>query len=134
MPGRHRRRRTPNHHLSPPLYMGPMPPYAQGGLIPPPYGRNAFLGGQLNHSMSARYGNPALSLSVGPDQFLRDLVADTQSRLPVALRPRVQEIADKYYDTLRKAVIDRAVQVYSNEFMDDVRRLIPQAVAQALGA
>lgn len=89
-----------------------MPPYMQGG--------------------HARRRNPALSLSVGPDQFLIDLVADAQSKLPVNLHPRVSDVVEKYRPQLRQAIINRAVAVYSNDFMDDVRRLIPHAVKEAL--
>lgn len=114
------RRRTPNHHLSAPLFMGPVLPYGQQrGLL---YTRSR-----------ERYSNPfSATLEDGPDAILANL-----QRMFIEALPGEDALIDAFMQKMklkyRQVIIDKAIKKYGDEFMEDVRRLLPQAVSNALG-
>jgi hypothetical protein len=78
-----------------------------------------------------RYRNAALSLSIGPDRILSIIEKETIEEMP-SMAEWVRDLFRDNYALFKKAIVDRAVVVYKDMFLADVKRIAAE-LAQGEG-
>jgi len=97
------------------------------GALPLPRRRNPSRRGRR-----VRNDTNGISLSMGPDAVVNAIKASLLQELPPALHPRIEDVFSRYHDQMRQMIIDRAVIVYKDDFLRDVKALIPEVARQSL--
>lgn len=81
-----------------------------------------------------RYGNPrALRFSMGPDALFQGLRDNMIEQMPL-FAEQIHSLFARHEAAIKQKIIDRAVAVYSADFLADVTQIVQRLAAERRGS